>query len=152
MKIRFNIWVIFIAAMIGLIGLVHAQSAGQGRGKTIPLENGEEVADLNGEWDALIENYGVQFGTQRGVFKNIIKITQEGSLFKAIRLQDDAGASAKRKGSIFMQGELEKSGMKTVYYIDRSARLLPCTGQISEGGNKIMIDEGFLVRATLTRK
>jgi hypothetical protein len=53
---------------------------------------------------------------------------------------------------MFMQGELDKNGFKTVYYIDLAARLLPCTGEISKGGNTIMIDEGFFVRAKLTRK
>lgn len=149
MKIRFNIWVIFLAAMIGVIGLAYAQSAGPGAGKTITLETGEVVPDLTGEWDAVIENYGMSIKHTRGTFTNIIKITQEGSLFKGIRLEPEAKRS---KGSMFMQGELDKNGFKTVYYIDISARLLPCTGEISEGGKELKIDEGYIVRAKLTRK
>ena len=114
--------------------------------------NGEEVFDLNGEWDAVIENYGLAFGTQRGSYKNVIKITQEGSFFRAVRLEDDSRAPNKPKGSMFIQGELDPNGFKKVYYVDRAARLLPCTGQINEDGDKIHIDEGFLMRAILKRK
>ena len=150
MKIRFNIWVIFLAAMIGLIGLAYAQGAGRGAGKTITLETGEVVPDLTGEWDAVIENYGQGYLKHtRGTFTNIIKITQEGSLFKGIRLEPEG---KKAKGSMFMQGELDKNGFKAVYYVDLAARLLPCTGEISEGGKELKIDEGFIVKATLTRR
>jgi hypothetical protein len=150
MKIRFNIWVIFVAAMIGLIGLSQGQGSNPETGKTITLETGEVLPDLTGEWDAVIENYGVgMVKTIRGTFTNTIKITQEGSLFKGIRLEPEG---KRAKGSMFMQGELDKNGFKAVYYIDLAARLLPCTGEISKGGNTIMIDEGFFVRAKLTRK
>jgi hypothetical protein len=153
MKIQIKKWGIFIAAAIVLIGFAYAQTAKPGAVKTVKLETGEEVADLNGEWDVLIEIYGQAFYTPRGTYRNVIKIIQEDRLIKAIRLQDDSGAKNNRqKGSMFMQGELDKSGFKRVYYVDVSARLLPCTGQISEDGDTIKIDEGFLVRATLTRK
>jgi hypothetical protein len=150
MKIRFNIWLISLTAMMGLIGFAYAQSAGSNAEKMITLETGEVVPDLSGEWDVVIENYGHGWAKfQRGTFKNIIKIIQEGSMVKGVRLQ----AEEKRaKGSMFMQGELDKSGFKKVYYVDFSARLLPCTGQISTDGDTITIDEGFMVRATLTRK
>jgi hypothetical protein len=149
MKTRINIWVIFITAIIGLVGLAYAQTAKPGAMRTLTLENGEEVLDLSGEWDAVIENYGMSMKHTRGTFTNVLKITQEGSLFKAVRLEPEA---KRGKGSMFMQGELDKSGFNTIYYIDVSGRLLPCTGQISEGGNEIKIDEGYIVRATLTRK
>ena len=111
-----------------------------------------DILKLEGffEWDAVVENYGVgMVKTIRGTFTNTIKITQEGSLFKGIRLEPEG---KRAKGSMFMQGELDKNGFKTVYYIDLAARLLPCTGEISKGGSTIMIDEGFFVRAKLTRK
>jgi hypothetical protein len=149
MKIRFNRWVIFVAAMISLIGLSHGQGSNSVSGKTITLETGEVVPDLTGEWDAVIENYGPSIKHTRGTFTNVIKITQEGRLFRGIRLEPEG---KRVKGSLFMQGELDKSGFKNVYYIDISARLLPCSGEISKGGNTIMIDEGFIVRAKLTRK
>jgi len=146
MKIRFNIWVIFIAAIIGLIGLADAQTAKPGEIKTITLETGEVVPDLTGEWDAAVENFGRGF---RGPTTNVLKITQEGNMFKAVRLQDEA---KRAKGTMFMQGELDKDGFKSVYFVDFAARLLPCTGKIGEGGKEIKIDEGFSVRATLTRR
>ena len=152
MKIRFNIWMIFLAAMMGLIGLAYAQNAGPKAEKTITLETGEVVPDLSGEWDAVIENYGFSFRAQRGFYNNTIKIIQEGNLFKAIRLEDDIKNPNKAKGSMFMQGELDKNGFKKVYFVDRAARLLPCTGQIDASRDKINIDEGFFVKATLTRK
>ena len=52
-------------------------------------------------------------------------------------------AEAKRaKGTMFMQGEVDKDGFKSVYFIDFAARLLPCVGQISQDGREIKIDEG----------
>lgn len=146
MKIRFSIWVIFIAAVTGLIGLADAQSPKPGALKTITLETGEVVPDLTGEWNAAIDNFGRFF---RGPTSNVIKITQEGNLFKGVRME----AEAKRaKGTMFMQGEVDKDGFKSVYFIDLAARLLPCVGQISQDGREIKIDEGYSVRATLTRR
>jgi len=151
MKILIKKWVIFLAAILVLFGIAYAQATKSETLKTVKLPDGEEVLDLNGEWDAVIEHYGRW--ASLGSTRNVIKISQEGSLFKAIRLQDDTGAtSTRRKGSMLMQGELDKSGFKMIYYIDGSARLLPCTGQLSEAGDKIKIDEGFVVRMTLTRK
>ena len=112
MKIRFSIWVIFIAAVTGLIGLADAQSPKPGALKTITLETGEVVPDLTGEWNAAIDNFGRFF---RGPTSNVIKITQEGNLFKGVRME----AEAKRaKGTMFMQGEVDKDGFKSVYFID----------------------------------
>jgi hypothetical protein len=150
MKIRLSIWVMFIAAVIGLIGRADAQSPKPGALKTITLETGEVVPDLTGEWDAVIENYGVGMVKHtRGTFKNIIRISQEGSVFRGIRLEPEG---KRGKGSMFMQGELDKNGFKAVYYVDLAARLLPCTGEIREGGTELKIDEGYVVRATLTRR
>ena len=44
---------IFSLVVFAWIGLVQAQEA-----KMVKLPNGEEVVDINGEWDTLIENYG----------------------------------------------------------------------------------------------
>jgi hypothetical protein len=152
MRIKINGWRVALAAIMVLIGFAYVLPAKPGTSHTVKLADGEEVFDLNGEWDAVIENYGLAFGTQRGSYKNVIKITQEGSLFRAIRLEDDSRAPNKPKGSMFMQGELDKNGFKKVYYVDRAARLLPCTGEINENGDRINIDEGFIMRATLKRK
>jgi hypothetical protein len=151
MKIQFKRWVIFIAAGIVLIGFAYAQTAKSGTAKTAKLESGEEVVDLSGEWDSIVEFYGRM--ASKGTAKNVIQISQEGSSFTAIRLQDDPGAvGGRKKGTMFIQGELDKSGIKEVYYIDGSARFLPCTGKLSEDGVKIKFEDGFYLRATLTRR
>ena len=75
--------------LICFIGLIIFVSTlhGQGSKKTITLPSGEVVWDLNGEWDAFIEDYGpwIAFGS----YPQIVKITQKGSSFVAIRMIDD---------------------------------------------------------------
>jgi dienelactone hydrolase len=111
--------------------------------KTITLPSGEVVWDLNGEWDAFVENYG----TSGGSYPQIEKITQTGSSFVAIRMIDDPW---NRKGSQSLQGELDKSGIKkvTIFAVSGPEE---GKGQISDDGNKIIIDDGKH-RLTLTRK
>ena len=152
MKIRILKWTVFIAVLLAWIGPACAQSSPPAGIRTITLETGEKVPDLNGEWDATTEFYGryLNWGSAR----NIIKITQEGSTFTAIRLQDDEGASyvKRRKGSMFMQGEVDKDGFKTLFWVDSSARLLPCAGKLSPDLDLLKLDEGFFVRSTLKRR
>ena len=119
---------------------------GQGSKKTITLPNGEVVCDLNGEWDTFVENYGpLAFA---GSYPQIEKITQTGSSFVAIRMIDDP---YNFKGSQSLQGELDKSGIKKVTILGL-AGLIEAKGQISDDGNKIVIDDGMCLRRTLTRK
>ena len=68
---------ICLVAVIISISTLH----GQGSKKTITLPSGEVVCDLNGEWDAFVDNYG----TSGGRYPQIDKITQTGSSFVAIR-------------------------------------------------------------------
>ena len=119
---------------------------GQGSKKTITLPSGEVVCDLNGEWDTFVENYGpLAFA---GSYPQIEKITQTGSSFVAIRMIDDP---YNFKGSQSLQGELDKSGIKKVTILGL-AGLIEAKGQISDDGNKIVIDDGMCLRRTLTRK
>jgi hypothetical protein len=131
--------------LICFIGLVIVISTlhGQGSKKTITLPSGEVVWDLNGEWDAFVDNYG----TSGGSYPQIEKITQTGSSFVAIRMIDDPW---NRKGSQSLQGELDKSGIKKVTIFAFSGPE-EGKGQISDDGNKIIIDDGKH-RLTLTRK
>jgi hypothetical protein len=131
--------------LICFIGLIIFVSTlhGQGSKKTITLPSGEVVCDLNGEWDAFVENYG----TSGGSYPQIEKITQTGSSFLAIRMIDDPW---NRKGSQSLQGELDKSGIKKVTIFAYSGPE-EGKGQISDDGNKIIIDDGKH-RLTLTRK
>ena len=118
----------------------------QGSKKTITLTSGEVVWDLNGEWDAFVENYGPY--ALADSYSQIEKITQTGSSFVAIRMIDDPW---NQKGSQALQGELDKSGIKKVTIFAKRGPL-EAKGQISEDGNKIVIDDGTETRITLTRK
>jgi hypothetical protein len=58
------------------------------------------------------------------------------------------------KGAVSITGELDKNGFKKVRVVTHTAAgtALDCKGQISEDGNKIIIDGGERIRVTLTRK
>ena len=133
--------VCFITLMILLSSLY-----GQGSKKTITLPNGEVVWDLNGEWDIYAENYGPW--SQYGSYPDVYKITQQGSSFVAIRMR---GNPWMPPGSEAMRGELDKSGFKKVQIISTMGPL-DSKGQISEEGNKMIIDDGEKCRVTYTRK
>jgi hypothetical protein len=136
--------------LICFIGLIIFVSTlhGQGSKKTITLPSGEVVCDLNGEWDVFVENYGPS--AFAGNYPQINKITQTGSSFVAIRMIDDPW---NLKGSQSLQGEIDKSGIKKVTILGASGALVSeAKGQISDDGNKIIIDDGKEHRLTLTRK
>jgi hypothetical protein len=140
-KKTFLVLICFISLII-FISTLHGQSSK----KTITLPSGEVVWDLNGEWDAFVENYGewLTFGS----YPQIEKITHTGSSFVAIRMIDDPW---NQKGSQSLQGELDKNGFKKVQ-IMAGGIPLNSEGQISDDGNKIVIDDGRKCRLTLTRK
>ena len=140
-KKMFLVLICFISVII-LMSTLH----GQGSKKTITLPSGEVVWDLNGEWDVFVENYGPH--ASGGSYPQIEKITQTGSSFVATRMIDDP---YNKKGSQSLQGELDKNGIKKVTIFARSGPI-EAKGQISEDGNKIVIDDGEKARLTLTRK
>ena len=114
--------------------------------KKIKLPNGEEVVDLNGEWDSLFESYGRY--SEYGTSENVSKITMKGNSFVGIRMrQDDWHAP----GSVAIRGELDKDGIKKVQIMSGMGPI-DAKGQISEDGNKIIIDAADKVRLTLIRK
>ena len=119
--------------LICFIGLVIFVSTlhGQGSKKAITLPNGEVVWDLNGEWDAFVEHYGSWEWLGSGT--EIVKITQEGSSFVGIRMND---TKWNPKGTEAIRGELDKSGLKKVQLIAVAVGSLDSTGEISEDGNK----------------
>jgi len=142
-KKAFLVLICFISLII-FVSTLH----GQGSKKTITLPSGEVVWDLNGEWDAFVEYYGVSTGALS--HPQIMKITQTGSSFVAIRMTAD---SWDKKGSQSLQGELDKSGIKKVTIVGASGSMVTeAKGQISDDGNKIVIDDGKERRVTLTRK
>jgi hypothetical protein len=138
--------VLVLICIFGLIILVSTLH-GQGSKKTITLPNGDVVWDLNGEWDTFVENYGSN--PSHDNYPQINKITQTGSSFVAIRMIDDP---YNVKGSQSLQGELDKSGIKKVTMLSDVGGAVEAKGQISDDGNKIVIDDGFSRRFTLTRK
>ena len=147
MKTKFVIAQLCIAAVLAWTGLAAAQAAPTA--PKLQLPSGETVWDLNGDWDALVENYGPyeRFGTH----PNVYRITQTGTTLNAIRLKDNPPPSTGRAGSPSLKGELEKNGFKHIYLIDSGGNSLISKGQISEDGKKIIIDEGRVARVTLTR-
>lgn len=143
---KFGILLAVLVAVVSFLCMVQAQTVEKKWKKTVTLPSGEVILDISGEWDAVLENYGEWkgFGTSEDVFK----ITQEGSSFVAIRTKGNAYMSP---GSAGTRGELDKSGFKKVLIIS-GAGPIDAQGQISEDGNKIVIDNGVMVRQTLTRK
>ncbi len=140
-KKTFLVLICFISLTI-FISTLH----GQGSKKTITLPSGEVVWNLNGEWDTFVENFGRHVDN----YPQINKITQTGSSFVSIRMIDDP---YNLKGSQSLQGELDKSGIKKVTLTGASGMFVSeAKGQISDDGNKIIIDDGVQTRLTLTRK
>jgi len=56
-----------------------------------------------------------------------------------------------QKGTTSIRGDLNKGGFKNVYVVG-PAGSTNCNGEISEDGNKIVVDDNQRVRVTLTRK
>ncbi len=132
---------IFSLAIFAWIGLAQAQEA-----KTVKLPNGEEVVDISGEWDAQIENYGPW--SSYGKYPNVIKITLEGNSFVGVRMKADDWHSP---GSESFRGELDKDGIKKLQLMTGMGPI-DAKAQISEDGNKIIMDDGEKARSTLIRK
>jgi poly(3-hydroxybutyrate) depolymerase len=122
-----------------------AQSTEKGL-RTITLPTGEVIPDLTGEWEAFFECYGPW--SQYGSYPNIIKITQTGSSFVGIRMMNDPYYS---KGWESLRGDLDKSGFKKIEW-KTNLGVLDAKGQISEDGNKAIIDDGEKAKVTLKRK
>jgi hypothetical protein len=145
-KKTFLVLICFIGLII-FISTLH----GQGSKKTITLPSGEVVCDLNGEWDALYENLGAYSWV--GNLKDMLKITQQGGSFVGVKM---IGTAHVPKDAVSIKGELDKNGIKNVRVVLSTAspydEISECKAQISEDGNKIVIDGGERIRVTLTRK
>ncbi len=131
------------ALLVACAQVAITQTAEKGWEKTVTLPSGEVILDMSGEWDAQIENYGPW--SNYGKYTNIIKVTLEGNSFVGIRMKQDQWHSP---GSESMRGELDKNGIKKV----QLNMVLDAKGQISEDGNKIIIDYGEKSRIVLIRK
>ena len=116
--------------------------------RSITLPGGEVVCDLNGEWNALYENYGGC--SQAGKQEAILQIKQEGNKFVAIKL---SGGGAATKGTELIRGELDQKGLKkTEMYLALWGLWANSKGEIADACKKIMIENVGCVKATLQRK
>ena len=152
MKRKTIAWSLCLAALIAWTAVVFAQATKPGAIKTVKLSNGQEVFDISGEWDVIIECYGewAQFGTYPNVAK--ITIKEDDGSFHAIRLKANPPPSNLPAGTFIMIGDLEKNGIKKLELVAGDGPRIPSTWQISENGNKINIDGPQKARLTLTRK
>ena len=146
MRPKIVIGLLTVAAILTWTDMASAQAASTT--PKVKLPTGETVWDLNGDWEAFIENYGPIKAS--GTYPNVYRITQTGRAFQAIRLRDTPNGYGKA-GSLSLQGELEGNGFKRVAIVFGSGDVLPSKGQITEDGKRIVIDDGFMARVTLTR-
>jgi hypothetical protein len=137
-------------ALIAWTGLAFAQAVKPAVMKTVKLPNGQEVFDISGEWDVLVENYGefAQFGTYPNVAQ--ITIRESDGSFHAVRLKANPPPSPRPAGSFIMIGDLDKNGIIKLDVI--AGGPVPSTWKISENGNKINVDAPNKARLTFTRK
>ena len=136
-----------LSMVVLLVGACTSKESSQpvvlkpGMPNTITLPNGEVVYDLNGEWDAV---YDLSFsGTLAAIedtqsSKGIVRITQEGNKFVGIKVIGDQWVD---KNQETVQGELEKNKFGNLYvFRGMIYRWVPGKGEISEDGNKIVIE------------
>ena len=118
----------------------------QGMPNTVTLSNGEVIYDLSGEWESIVEHYGSweRYGKHPG----LMEIKQEGASFVGITLLETQRSP---KGSEKLRGELYKSGFKKVQTIAGGGPF-ELKGEILDDGNKMIFDDGDVIRLTLTRK
>ena len=145
--------VLVFAVLITLASIAVAQKAKEESQKTVTLSSGEVILDMSGEWDVLYEGYGPFSWV--GTISDILTITQNGTTFTAIK---QIGSRWVPKGAETIKGELDKDGFKAVFsYIgalgmDGSFIWEPCKWEISENGNKVVLDCGKRMKNTLTKK
>ena len=139
--------------MVSFLYVAHAQMEKKAWEKTVKLPSGEVILDMRGEWDALYEHYGVFSWV--GTFEDILTITQEGTKFTAVK---QIGSKWVPKGAKTIKGQLDKDGFKTVYQyvgtaaMDGSFEWEECEWEISEKGNKVVLDCGERSKSALTRR
>ena len=150
MKRRITIWAVCLIVILSWTGMAFAQTAKPATMKTVKLSNGQEVFDISGEWDVLIENYGEfeKFGTYPNVAQ--ITIRESDGSFHAVRMKANPPPSPRPAGSLIMIGELDKNGITKLDVV--APERTPSTWKISENGNKINVDAPNNVRYTFTRK
>ena len=143
--------VLAFAFLVAFASVAIAQMAGKAWEKTVTLPSGEVILEMSGEWEFLAEFYG----RMRVVpsVSDILTITQEGTTFIGVK---QIGSQWLPKGTETIKGELNKDGFKAVYTyigdIDGSYGWEPCKWEISENGNKVVLDCGERAELMLTRR
>jgi len=147
MRAKVVIWLLCIAVILAWTEVVGAQAAPAA--SKVQLPSGETVWDLSGDWNSLVEHYAPfeAYGTHT----NVIRITQTGNAFSGIRLRDQLPPLIGRAGGPSVRGELDQNGFKRVEMFAGSGSPVPCRGEISEDGKKIVLDDKWMVKVTLTR-
>jgi hypothetical protein len=143
---RIGVVLIVAVAMITFCYTAQAQTGERKWKKTVTLPNGEVILDISGEWDVVGESYGQW--SMYGTYQDVFKITQEGTSFEAIRMKGTAHMPA---GSPGTRGKLNKNGFEKVWIITPIGPM-EAKAEISEDGDKIVIDDHWVVRQTFTRK
>ena len=110
MRTKIAIGLLCVAAVLTGTGMAGAQAVPAT--PKVQLPSGETVWDLSGDWDAFVENYGPY--ERYGIYPNVVRITQTGSDFSAMRMKDNPSPSSGRAGSPSLRGELETNGFKQV--------------------------------------
>lgn len=147
--------VLVFVLLIAFASFSIAQMAGKPWEKTVKLSNGELILDLSGEWDIQSEFYGPFSFIPRNPPPDIVTITQVGTEFSALKQTGNKWLPA---GSETFKGELDKDGFKAVYgyagtvEMDGNLEWTECNWEISNKGNKLLLDCGERVKSTLTRK
>ena len=135
----FILWVAFASVAIG-------QTADKGWEKTVTLPNGDVILDMSGEWDVLVEHYGP--ASSRGEYSEIEEIKQEGISFVAVTLIESENSA---KGTEKLKGELDKNGFRKVQTMTEVGPLV-FNSKILLKGNKLIFDEGQMLKLTYTRR
>ena len=145
--------VIVFFLLIAFASFAIAQMAKKGWEKTVTLPSGEVILDMSGEWDRHHEFCG-PFSWVTPI-SDIVTITQEGTTFTVVK---QTGSLYLPKGAEAIKGELDKDGFKAVYAYIKSFPMdgtfiwEPCKWEISENGNKVVLDCGERSKKTLTRR
>jgi hypothetical protein len=143
---KFGILLAVLIAIVSFLCMVQAQTVENKWKKTVTLPSGELILAISGEWDVVGESYGQW--SMYGTYQDVFKITQEGTSFEAIRMKGTAYMPA---GSPGTRGKLNKNGFEKVWIITPIGPM-EAKVEISEDGDKIVIDDHWVVRQTLTRK
>lgn len=145
--IRIGIFLIISIATVSFFLMAYAQTDTETAKKTLKLSNGEEILDLSGEWDVHYEYQGMYSGLRS--HKQTVTIKQDGKAFVAVQ---QTASEWHGKGSETIKGELQQDGFITVYVNRADVGWTPCKWEISENGNKILLDDERVVKAMLKRK